>query len=172
MAEFDINAYAKNVAERALNIPLSNGKTLKQMQEEVKSLQWISVNDKLPEDGTWCLWTNGKQISIERYKLDALDHFYPSGRWFELEDAVAWMPLPDTIWTDKPKTPQPKGKWIYRDCVSTFEGTICAYQCSRCGRGLEESLYTRLLDEGVHSVDYCPYCGAKMVELQESEDKE
>lgn len=119
MAEFDINAYAKSVAERAFNIPLSNGKTLKQMEEEVKRLQWIPVNDKLPEDGTWCLWTNGKQVSIERYKLDAQDHFFPSGRWFELEDAVAWMPLPDTIWTDKPKTLQPKGKWIYRDCVST-----------------------------------------------------
>ena len=56
---------------------------------------WIPVNEKLPEDGTWALFTNGRQISVERYKMDAIDHFFPSGRWFELEEAIAWMPLPD-----------------------------------------------------------------------------
>lgn len=56
--------------------------------------RWIPVTERLPEDGEWAIFTNGTQMSIERYKLDALDHFYPSGRWFQLEDAVAWMPLP------------------------------------------------------------------------------
>ena len=37
----------------------------------------------------------GKNISVERYKADAIDHFFPNGRWFQLEDVIAWMPLPE-----------------------------------------------------------------------------
>jgi len=57
--------------------------------------RWIPVSERLPEDGTWNIFTDGKQVSIERYKMDAIDHFFPAGRFFELEDAVAWMPLPE-----------------------------------------------------------------------------
>lgn len=56
---------------------------------------WIPLSKQLPEDGTWNFFTNGKQISVERYKADAIDHFYPDGRWFSFEDAIAWMPLPE-----------------------------------------------------------------------------
>ena len=56
---------------------------------------WISIKDRLPEDGTWNLFTDGKSISVERYKYDAIDHFFPEGRWFTVEDVVAWMPLPE-----------------------------------------------------------------------------
>lgn len=66
---------------------------VKKMQEPKTG--WIPVSERLPEDGTWNLWTNGKQISIERFKLDAMNHFYPSGRWFSLEEAIAWQPLPE-----------------------------------------------------------------------------
>ena len=45
-------------------------------------------------DGEWVIVTDGKDISVERIKKDAYDHFYPNGRWFELDDAIAWMPLP------------------------------------------------------------------------------
>lgn len=45
-------------------------------------------------DGNWIIVTDGKRISVERIKKDCYDHFYPNGRWFELEDVVAWMPLP------------------------------------------------------------------------------
>lgn len=57
--------------------------------------KWIPVSKELPEDGTWNLFTDGKNVSVERYKADALDHFYPNGRWFSLDDAIAWMPLPE-----------------------------------------------------------------------------
>ena len=67
-------------------------------KEIVKMLEqeprWIPVSERLPEDGTWNLFTDGKSVSVERYKSDAIDHFYPDGRWFEFEDAVAWMPKP------------------------------------------------------------------------------
>jgi len=45
-------------------------------------------------DGCWAIFTDGKNMSIERGKKDAIDHFFPSGRWFEMSDAIAWMPLP------------------------------------------------------------------------------
>lgn len=45
-------------------------------------------------DGEWVIVTDGKNISVERIKKDANDHFFPNGRWFELEDVIAWMPLP------------------------------------------------------------------------------
>lgn len=61
----------------------------------LKQTRWIPVSEKLPEDGTWNLFTDGNKISIERYKADAIDHFYPNGRWFSLDEAIAWMPLPE-----------------------------------------------------------------------------
>lgn len=46
-------------------------------------------------DGSWVLVTDGKMISVERIKKDIPDdHFFPNGRWFELNDVIAWMPLP------------------------------------------------------------------------------
>lgn len=46
-------------------------------------------------DGEWVIVTDGKTISVERIKKDAYDHFFPNGRWFQLEDVVAWIPLPE-----------------------------------------------------------------------------
>lgn len=57
---------------------------------------WIPISERLPEDGTWNIW-QGKTgaIGVERYKEDAYKHFCPSGRFFQFEDAIAWMPLPE-----------------------------------------------------------------------------
>ena len=44
-------------------------------------------------DGQWVLVTDGENVSVERIKKDAIDHFYPNGRWFELEDVKAWAPI-------------------------------------------------------------------------------
>ena len=45
-------------------------------------------------DGKWIIVTDGEQVSVERIKKDAIDHFFPSGRWFDLEEVKAWMPMP------------------------------------------------------------------------------
>ena len=63
--------------------------------------QWIPISDRLPRDGTWNIFTDGKNISVERYKADAIDHFFPNGRWFQLEDVIAWMPLPEAYKPNK-----------------------------------------------------------------------
>lgn len=56
---------------------------------------WVSVEDEIPEDGEWAIFTNGKVITVERLKHDAYDHFYPPSKLFNFEDATYWMPLPE-----------------------------------------------------------------------------
>jgi len=63
-------------------------------------MHWIPVTERLPEGGTWNIFTDGKNISVERYKMDAIDHFFPQGRWFSFDEAIAWMPLPES-YTDE-----------------------------------------------------------------------
>ena len=65
---------------------------LRQSQQEPP---WIPCSERLPEDGTWNIFSDGKNVSVERYKMDALDHFFPQGRWFSFDKAIAWMPLPE-----------------------------------------------------------------------------
>lgn len=52
----------------------------------------------LPEPGSWAIWSDkeGHRI-IARWKEDAIDHFFPDQRMFDfnLEDAVAWMEIPE-----------------------------------------------------------------------------
>lgn len=68
-------------------------------EEDRPAFRWIPLSEALPEDGTWNLFTDGRRISLERYKQDAEDHFYPAGRYFDLTEAVAWMELPEQAWT-------------------------------------------------------------------------
>lgn len=56
---------------------------------------WHRVEDELPDDGEWAIFTNGKVVSIERFKVDAYNHFFPNSEWFDFEDAISWMPLPE-----------------------------------------------------------------------------
>jgi hypothetical protein len=74
--------------------------------KEPKQGEWIPIRwddektkcklREYPFDGKRVIVTDGKNISVERIKIDALDHFSPAGRWFELEDVIAWMPLPES----------------------------------------------------------------------------
>ena len=56
---------------------------------------WHRVEDELPNDGEWAIFTNGKVVTVERFKEDAYNHFFPVSQWFDFEDAIAWMPLPE-----------------------------------------------------------------------------
>ena len=55
--------------------------------------RWVRCEDELPNDGEWAIFTNGKVVTVERFKLDAYNHFFPASQWFDFEDAIAWMPL-------------------------------------------------------------------------------
>ena len=74
---------------------LKDGDKIREAIKVLGEQEWIPLSEQLPEDGTWNIFTDGKNISVERYKMDALDHFWPNGRWFEFDEAVAWMPLPE-----------------------------------------------------------------------------
>ena len=80
-----LTGFVRSIAVRAI-------RDMPSAQPEPK---WIPVSERLPKDGTWNIFTDGKNISVERYKEDAIDHFFPAGRWFQLEDVIAWMPLPE-----------------------------------------------------------------------------
>ena len=57
---------------------------------------WIPCSERLPEPGSWAIWCSIKGIiQVARWKEDAIDHFFPDQGFFDLEDAVAWMPLPE-----------------------------------------------------------------------------
>ncbi len=71
----------------------------------------------------------------------------------------------ETIMEQSLVTPQPKtGHWIY-DYVSADGHRV--YHCSECGCYLKPKH-----SEPLSSYKWCSLCGAKMVEPQESEDKE
>ena len=59
--------------------------------------KWTPCAERMPDDGKWAIWcSNEGVIGIARYKEDGyFKHFYPNDASFELEDAVAWMPLPE-----------------------------------------------------------------------------
>ena len=58
--------------------------------------KWIPCSERLPEAGSWAIWCSNKGIiQVARWKIDAIDHFFPSQGFFQLDDAVAWMPLPE-----------------------------------------------------------------------------
>ena len=60
--------------------------------------------------------------------------------------------------SDKPIRSHWHGHWI--DCDKSDDYSADGYDCSVCGVNAE------------YATSYCPNCGAKMVEPQESEDKE
>ena len=67
----------------------------KRLDEIPAASPWRRVEEELPDDGDWAIFTNGKVFSVERFKEDAYNHFFPASQWFDFEDAIAWMPLPE-----------------------------------------------------------------------------
>lgn len=58
--------------------------------------RWIPCKKQMPEPDSWAIWCSRKGlIQVARWKEDAIDHFWPGQGFFELEDAVAWISLPE-----------------------------------------------------------------------------
>lgn len=69
-----------------------------------------------------------------------------------------------------PVTPKEKtGRWISFGVQGEIDGQIVrAFTCSKCGA---ISIF-RVSNRNIVNGDLCPNCGAKMIEPQESEDRE
>ena len=81
----------------------------------------------------------------------------------ELEDGQSFYCIsPEDVEALPPVTLQPKtGHWIIvEELHGEWEG-VKKYACDKCGDKV-----------GVFKSNYCPNCGAKMVDPQKSEDKE
>ena len=80
----------------------------------------------------------------------------------DLEDGQSFYCIsPEDVETLPPVTPQPKiGRWVEND-----RGI-----CSCCGKYKYEGIDGSIYDDAWFP-SYCPNCGEKMVEPQESEDK-
>lgn len=101
MRLIDADALERHVYTEWVNGELSNSEWVdfRQWLKDEPTVEpaspWHRVEDELPNDGEWAIFTNGKVVSVERFKEDAYNHFYPASQWFDFEDAIAWMPLPE-----------------------------------------------------------------------------
>lgn len=50
------------------------------------------------------------------------------------------------------------GRWIYHECVSSYDGTVSVYSCSECNAVVDEEIFD--MDE-FHK-KFCGNCGARM----------
>lgn len=51
-----------------------------------------------------------------------------------------------------------RGKWIYHECVSSYDGTISGHSCSVCRAFVDEETF----DNDTFYKKYCGNCGARM----------
>lgn len=102
-----MNELAKNVANEAINTILVDGKTISEWIELLKGFRWISVKDRLPEDGDSYLVVVKEKYDHEpewRYHVDVASNYgdYIDGYWDTFNDwkegqevhVTHWMPIP------------------------------------------------------------------------------
>jgi len=90
--------------------------------------------------------------------IDALSDYVLFEEYEDKSHTFTVKPLIKRI-VKLPSVTQKSGKWIDREVYDADRWKCCRWKCSECGR-------TELYKE-----NFCPNCGAKMVEPQESEDK-
>ena len=131
----------------------SDEMTLGQARQAVKDLR-----KKLAE----YLWQTPCKDAISRQEvLDVIERWLECSGYNEAERHI--MRAVQSVLYDSPSvTPQPKtGHWIKTgDYLITAFGNVDYVKCSCCR------------EYGLEKGNYCPNCGAKMIEPQESEDKE
>ena len=69
---------------------------------------------------------------------------------------VAWSAIVEAPTVDAVEVVH--GEWIYHECVSSHDGAISGYSCSKCNAFVNEDIFD--MDE-FHK-DFCGHCGAKM----------
>lgn len=134
---------AKNIAEKALDEFLYDGKSIREWMQIIVSEDCISRQEV----------------------LDILKN-----KWNMFSDANdAMQKSIDTIETLPPVISQPKtGHWILNDNQGVQAVGCLIYHCSECGREISSKYHGKI--SLLKEYPYC-HCGAKMVEPQESEGK-
>lgn len=83
-----INNIAKEIAEKALDNYVYEGKTIRQWADEILKYEWIPCSERLPEyEGTYLTTTKNGVVRI--------NHFYPSHKRFGYRFTIAWMSMPE-----------------------------------------------------------------------------
>lgn len=135
-----IDEFAKNVAEKVLDEIIYGGKTIREWIE-------IIIKQQPCED---CI----SREAVRKMICQNNDKYGYSDRFHEFTEKCLQL---------SPVTPQQKiGKWIFHKpfddgCKNCNE----CIECSQCHIWLGHDCYAK--------TPYCPNCGAKMVEPQESE---
>lgn len=65
--------------------------------EELEKMQWISVNDRLPDDGQKVITTKNGVVDIQWYEKRR-NGWISKGNWFwSMATVTHWMPLPEPM---------------------------------------------------------------------------
>jgi len=141
-------------------------------QQKVKEIQgimeggWI-VNFEMPEQEPCRYWQNGKCNGNTEVCEDVISREAVLEKQYRIDDS-ATLSTRDVVNVedieDEPPVTQKAGKWIEKE---GWDGDVY-YECSICGEPF-------CLIEGTptdNMYNFCPNCGAKMVEPQERSDKE
>jgi len=109
-------------------------------------------------------WESYKDVdgnSLDDLILEVLQNNFDCGNTYGYKVADEIIGLLPSVTPQEPKT----GHWIAHE-VRLPDRTILNYRCSVCGR--------KLIGYSTETLSEAPYChcGARMVESQESEDKE
>ena len=97
MAELNLDKMAKNVAEKAIDDFVFQGKTIREWIDDIAKFVWIPVSVGLPEEGVMVLITWNGDIDLGKYEdcewwwlAEAFCDY-----WKEAGEVTAWMPLPE-----------------------------------------------------------------------------
>lgn len=129
-----IDKFAKDVAEKALDEYVYDGKTIREWVEVIAKQQ--SCEDAISRE------------AIDEYITNLLSGYLYDEERTRLEDLSAF------VWELQPVTPQQKiGHWILLD-----ECSNSGYYCSECHKKVIKEGWS----DTVKKIKYCPNCGAKM----------
>ena len=104
-----------------------------------------------------------KDAISRKYAIDKLKYGNNGMAWFG--DAKTDLAVGNFLENLPPVTPKESktGQWVLLDKCSNS-----GYYCSECHKKVVKEGWSNT----VKKIKYCPNCGAKMIEPQESEDKE
>ena len=121
----------------------------------VNAIQHTSNASKDVEQHTNTLGDAVSREAVDNYIVKLLDSYLYAEERTRLENLCAYL------W-ELPSVTQKSGKWLIKDRY--YHDTITA-ECSECHREVE---IPTCMEELMY--DFCPICGARMVEPQESEE--